>query len=161
MKRKIINVHQREINQPIESLVDILDSLSSKEDLLWPKENWPEMKLNEGLAVGSSGGHGPIGYYVSQYTPGKKVEFVFTKPEDFIGFHRFELNEVSPEKCQILHRIEMHVNTKGYLTWHVAVRWLHDALLEDCFDKVENHFSNRPQKNNWNGWVKFLRYLLK
>lgn len=26
------------------------------------------------------------------------------------------------------------------LKWAIAIRWLHDAYIEDAFDKVENQF---------------------
>ncbi len=38
-------------------------TLSSDNDLVWPKEHWPGMKLDKGLVLGARGGHGPIGYF--------------------------------------------------------------------------------------------------
>ena len=32
--------------------------------------------------------------------------------------------------------IEMDLNFKGIVSWYLAIKWLHDALLEDCLDKV-------------------------
>jgi hypothetical protein len=55
----------------------------------------------------------------------------------------------------------MEVSGKGMLLWLFAIRSLHDALLEDAFDKIENHFSKEKNKSNWSIWVKFLRKILK
>ena len=54
------------------------------------------------------------------------------------------------------------MNTKAIatLTWAFAIRWLHDALIEDAFDKVENFFTGKNNKTEWNIWVRFLREIL-
>lgn len=118
------------------------------------------MFLDNGLKIKSNGGHGPIGYYVQQYEYGKAVEFCFTKPEEFVGLHKFEIIELSPEKTGLKHTIEIKVNLKGLLTWYIAVKWLHDALLEDCLDKVHNQH-NEPKINTPHSFlVKTLRKIL-
>ena len=55
----------------------------------------------------------------------------------------------------------MQTNLVGTLQWKTFIRVLHDALIEDAFDKVENYFSSEKKKTEWSGWVKFLRMLLK
>ncbi len=45
------------------------------------------------------------------------------------------------------------------LTWPLVIRWLHDALIEDAFDKTENHFLSQKKVTSWSAWVKFLRWL--
>ena len=102
---KIINIHQRDYNLPTSVISEALDSLSSKKDLLWPKEEWMPMILDNGLITKSNGGHGPIGYYVQQYEYGKIVEFCFTEPREFVGLHRFEIVEVTIEKTRLKHTI--------------------------------------------------------
>jgi hypothetical protein len=37
---------------------------------------------------------------------------------------------------------------------------LHNALIEDAFDKVENQFDIVKQPATWNIWVRVLRKLL-
>ena len=157
---KIINIHQRDYNLPTSLISEALDSLSSKKDLLWPREEWMPMILDNGLITKSNGGHGPIKYYVQQYEYGKIVEFCFTEPKEFVGLHRFEIIEVTTEKTRLKHTIEMQVNLKGILTWYTVVKWLHDALLEDCFNKVYNQHNDPKIYTPHNFWVKFLRKIL-
>lgn len=158
---KVLNIHQRTISQPLSVVATLIDTLSSKEDMIWPKEKWPSMRLKEGLKIGSKGGHGPIRYWVKHYEPGKKIDFEFTKPSGFKGVHTLELKEISSQKTGIKHTIEMKTNGLATFTWVFAIRWLHDALMEDAFDKVENHFSPNTSHSRWNLWVKLLRFLLK
>ena len=55
----------------------------------------------------------------------------------------------------------MIVSKKGIFTWYIAVKWLHNALLEDCMDKAENNFLTEKKKTEWNLWVLFLRRIFK
>lgn len=157
---KIINTHKRILNIPKEELNHVMTSLSSKEDLMWPKEKWSPMILNNGLNINSTGGHGPIKYYISKIYPGGYIEFTFLEPEEFKGLHKFEIEELRINNCLLKHTIEMDVSIKGILIWYIVTKWLHDALIEDCFDKVQNHFYKREVETNWNFWVKILRKLI-
>lgn len=47
------------------------------------------------------------------------------------------------------------------LKWVLAIRWLHDAYIEDAFYKVENHFIKDKKNGKWNVWVKLLRKIMK
>ena len=116
--------------------------------------------MNEGLTIGSKGGHGPIRYTVNQYNPGELIQFEFRKPKGFNGVHRFEIVELENDQTQIKHTIEMNTTGIGILTWTIAVRCLHDALMEDAFDKVENQFVTEKKKTKWNIWVRVLREVL-
>ena len=157
---KVINIHQRVINQPKDKISELLGTLSSKNDMMFPTEKWPRMKLNEGLKEGSKGGHGPIRYDVQKYSEGTFIQFKFTKPIGFQGIHRFDITALDNNKTEIKHTIEMETSGTGTAIWLFAVRWLHDALLEDSFDKVENHFLAEKKKTKWNIWVKILRTAL-
>jgi len=158
---KINNIHQRHYQQPQATLAAILDSLASPDDRLWPWENWPPMRLNRGLEVGSRGGHGPIGYTVVEYLRGQLVVFSFTKPETFQGTHRFELLALDEGRTLLRHSIVMTVDWRGMLLWVIAIRWLHDALLEDALDKVDRQLSLQPGASRHGWWVKFLRRALR
>jgi hypothetical protein len=160
-KMKIINTHQRKYEHPIDKISKIFESLSSTKDMMWPHERWSPMTLEQGLNVGSSGGHGPIKYFVSQYNPGRNVEFTFIEPSGFRGIHKFELNETINNSCLLKHQIKMNVSFKGFILWYFAIKWLHDALIEDCFDKVQNQISTTKSHTKWNAWVKILRALFK
>lgn len=158
---KVINIHKRIINQPKSELNAIISTLATKEDKVWPTKNWPRMKLDQGLTKGSKGGHGPIGYFVEEYIPNELIQFKFTNPKNFVGIHKFEIKSLSLNKTEITHTIDMNAKGTGPLTWLIGVRWLHDALIEDALDQIENHFLNQKKQSNWNFWVKTLRLFLK
>ncbi|MBU0465146.1 MAG: hypothetical protein KKE12_16345 [Proteobacteria bacterium] len=158
---KTINIHKRIISQSKGVISDILNTLSSSDDKLWPKEKWPPMIFKKGLTIGAIGGHGPIKYSINTYIPGSLIEFTFVKPDGFKGVHRFEVTEIENNATELKHTIDMMLSGKGILTWHIAIRWLHDALIEDCFDKVENQFLTNKKETKWNLWVVFLRNRLR
>lgn len=157
---KVLNIHQREIQQPKGIIAELISTLSSKKDHVWPTEKWPAIILKNGLEKDSKGGHGPIRYFVKEYIADESIEFVFLKPTGFNGIHKFEISEIDKNTTLIKHTIKMEVSGKGLFLWFFAVRSLHDALLEDAFDKVENHFSSEKKKTHWNFWVRILRKTL-
>ncbi len=158
---KIRSVHQREYPHPVSAIAEILETLSSPEDRLWPGEFWPPLKLNNGLAVNSAGGHGPIRYYVSAYESGRAVEFTFTRPAKFSGIHKFEILPADDGMTALRHTVDMEVDLKTFLVWQLTFRWLHDALLEDCLDKVQNQVSETQVRTPHSMWVDFLRNILR
>jgi len=158
---KVLNIHQREYNQQAKEISAILDTLSSRNDRIWPNEIWPPMILNNGLQINSHGGHGPIGYYVSKYHYGEFIEFTFTKPAEFVGSHNFAIKKISEGATQLRHTIDMELTLKGIFIWYFAIKWLHDALLEDCLDNVHNQFNDKKVHTPHNLWVKTLRNALK
>ncbi len=119
------------------------------------------MIFKNGLMEGARGGHGPIKYSIQKYKPGVQIEFNFIKPDGFIGIHKFEIEEIDSTKTEIKHTVKMYLSGKGILIWYFAIKWLHDALLEDCLDKVENNFSKEKVNTKWNFWVVTLRKILK
>ncbi len=64
---KVINIHKRIINQPKAKIAELLKTLSSKNDMLLATDRWSPMILDNGLHVGSKGGHGPIKYTVKRF----------------------------------------------------------------------------------------------
>jgi hypothetical protein len=158
---KILNIHKRVINQPKIKIAELLDTLASENDKMLATNKWPRMKLDKGLQVDSKGGHGPIRYTVQAYNQGELIEFKFSKPIGFTGIHKFEITELGTHKTEIKHTIDMNTSGKAVLMWSLAIRWLHDAFIEDAFDKVENHFSPVKKAYKWNIWVRFLRWQLK
>jgi len=158
---KIINIHQREYNHPLSDLSKIFETLATDNDLIWPKEKWNPMILDNGLCVNSSGGHGIIRYYISRYEDRKLIEFRFVEPKEFVGIHCFELIPIADDRTIIKHTINAQLNVKGLILWYLVVKWLHDALLEDCLDKIENNLEQSNAKTNYNPWVKILRKIFK
>jgi len=158
---KVLNIHSRVINADIDTVTRAISTLATKDDKVWPKETWPKMKLSKGLEVGSQGGHGPIGYRITEYVPGNLIVFQFQKPKGFHGFHKFEITEISPSSTKVKHTIDMQSKGLGTFQWIFGVRALHDALIEDAFDKMENLLAGENLSTDWSLWVMVLRKVLK
>ena len=158
---QVTNIHKRTINQPKEVISQVLKTLATNDDRVWPHEYWPAMRFKNGLKVGSHGGHGIIRYYVEGYTEGEKVLFKFSKPVGFIGHHGFKVNEITKNSTEVIHEIDMKTRGLDTLKWVFVIRWLHDALTEDALDKLENHFLVDKKRTPWSIWVKFWRYIFK
>ena len=157
---KVINIHKRQIHQPKTELAKLLKTLATDNDMMLATDKWSPMKLDSGLQVGSKGGHGPIKYFVTDYQPSNSITFQFDL-KGFDGFHKFELSETEPYKTQLTHIIDLTTSGTATLKWTLAIRWLHDAYIEDAFDKVENHFSIVKKSSDWSWWVKALRIAMK
>ena len=145
---KVTNIHSRIINQPIDKVADLLSTLATPEDRVWPFEKWPKMKFKEGMKIGAKGGHGPIRYSIEELKNGESILFRFSKPKGFDGTHGFKLEPVDENSSRITHTIKMTTRGIGSLTWSLGVRPLHDALAEDALDKLENHFLKIKRKLN-------------
>lgn len=157
---KVLNIHTRILPKAKSEVVELLQTLSTNKDEVWPLKKWPRMKFKEGIKEGAKGGHGPIHYSVEIYKPSEIIQFRFSKPTGFKGIHKFDLKELGPEKTEIKHTIDMETNCKGSLLWLFAIRALHNALIEDGFDKMESTLSHTQVESEWNIWVKFLRKIL-
>ncbi|MGH9025618.1 MAG: SRPBCC family protein [Acidimicrobiia bacterium] len=156
----IHNVHSRAFDAPATQVGALLDSVASAGDRLWPRR-WPKLRLDCPLAVGAAGGHGPIRYSVERYEPGRTIVFRFAPGLGVDGTHRLVVEPQSAEGCTVLrHVLEGTPYGITRVTWPLAVRWLHDALLDDLLDRAElelTGFVARPAR--WSPWVRFLRSL--
>jgi hypothetical protein len=160
IKVKVINVHTREIVQPKSEVAKLFKTLATENDLMLATDKWSPMKLDKGLQVGSKGGHGPIRYFVTDYEIDNSITFQFDLV-GFNGFHKFEIFESGPNKTQLRHSIHMTTSGSATLKWALAIRWLHDAYIEDAFDKVESYFTKDKKSSEWSCWVKTLRKIMK
>ncbi|MDB2462858.1 hypothetical protein N9W61_02010 [Algibacter sp.] len=158
---KVVNTHKRIINLSKTEIASLLASLSTTNDKVWPKNNWPAIRFKGGLKVGAKGGHGMIRYNVEQYILGELLVFRFLKPNGFNGIHKFEIKSISVENTEVKHSIVM--KTKGIiatLKWVLVIRWLHDALIENAFDTIENNFLKEKTHKKWSYWVRLWRFIL-
>ena len=136
----------------------MLETLSTENDLVWPNEEWPAMKFKEGIKVGAVGGHGPIRYSVENYDPNSVIQFRFLRPLGFNGIHKFEVKELSSTQTEVTHFIDMKIDLRGTFIWLFSVKSLHNALVEDGLDKLENHFLDDKKLTKWSLWVMILRW---
>jgi hypothetical protein len=157
---KVLNIHKREINQPKYEVAKLFETLATENDLMLETNKWSPMKLDNGLQVGSKGGHGPIKYFVTDYQQDNSITFQFDLT-GFNGFHKFELRELETNKTELSHIIDMTTTGSAILKWALAIRWLHDAYTEDAFDKVDNYFLADKKSSKWSCWVRILRKVMK
>jgi Protein of unknown function (DUF3995) len=152
------NVHERKVPFSIDEVAPLLDSLSSPSDRLWPRDVWPPMKLDHGLAVGSKGGHGMIRYSVDAYEPGRSVTFRFAEGLGLDGTHSFRLADDGKGGTLLKHEIDARVEGSMRLMWPLVVRWMHDTVVEDAFDTAEASLNGRPTpQRHPSRYVSFLK----
>jgi hypothetical protein len=153
-----VNVHEQVLRISPAQAGILIDGLSSDRDVLWPTDRWPPIRFDRPLGVGAVGGHGPVRYYVEGYEPGRSVRFRFTGSE---GSHGLELEEEAPGTVRLRH--ELVIDPKGVdrLVWAWVGRPLHDALVEDAFDRAEAFASGRQvSPRAWSWRVRVLRRIL-
>lgn len=156
----VLNVHKRAYECSERELGELIDTLGSEDDRLWPR-NWPRIQLDRSLSVGAVGGHQPMRYEVSRYEPGKSVRFGYLWPRKFNGFHEFSVSP-SPDGTAVLqHTLSIRPRGWARLFWLLVIRPLHDACIEDSLDCAEREIKGtvtRPAQ--WSRYVRFL-YLLR
>ncbi|HZG92519.1 MAG TPA: DUF2867 domain-containing protein [Pseudonocardia sp.] len=152
------NVHERRVPVPAAELAPLLDRLGGPEDRLWPSPQWEPMVLDGPVAVGAAGGHGPIRYRVTGYQPGRRVEFAFDPGLGVHGWHAFSIEPDGGSGSILRHVAEGRMGWPMVLLWPAVVRWLHDALIEDLFDRAELVAGTGPARPaRWTPWVRLLR----
>jgi hypothetical protein len=117
------------------------------------------MLLDRPLGVGAAGGHGPVRYFVEQYTPGQCVRFRFTGPKGYDGWHAFDVRPSGERGCILRHTIDMTAHGPAVLSWPLAVRWMHDACVEDAFALAQASLGLPPLVRKWPLRVRLLRWL--
>jgi hypothetical protein len=154
---RIVNIHSRDLPASAQDIGQLIATAASANDRVWPHENWPRMFLDRPLQAGAVGGHGPIRYRVSHCEPSQCVRFEFTRGSQ--GWHEITLQATGAQTCRITHTIQTTPTWQFRLAWLFMIRHLHDALIEDLFDKLEGQFQSVKQPNRWNAYVKGIRLL--
>ena len=157
---KVINIHSRILLASSKEVGALIDTLSSKNDLLWPHKLWPKMEFDKPLSVSATGGHGPIRYFVEEYSVGKHIKFCFTGPTGFDGYHGYDAIEIDSEKTELRQTLKMKARGIALLTWPLFFRPLHDALIEDSLSFAELHLNYTPTVARWSLYVRFLRWVI-
>jgi hypothetical protein len=136
----IRNVHEREYPVDPARLGELLDQVAGPGSPLWPVDKWPPMILDRPLSVGADGGHGPIRYRCTAYVPGRRAEFTFAPGFIAAGTHTFEVLD----RGALRHTMIVRLRGAGRLLWPLAIRWLHDACLEDLLDHAADSLGHAP-----------------
>ncbi|GAA1500083.1 SRPBCC family protein [Streptomyces bangladeshensis] len=155
------NVHERLLPTDESKLGALIDTLASGDhDQLWPGHDWSPMEFDRPLSPGATGGHWPVGYTVTGYIPGRWIRFEFTRPRGFHGFHELAVLPAGPGHARIHHTLTMTTKGLARLTWPLAFRPMHDACMEDAFDRAEHACTGtvaRPAR--WSPYVRLLHTL--
>lgn len=170
----VYNVHERLLPVPEHEAAALIDGLAGPDDRLWPSQDWPPMRLDRPLGVGADGGHGPVRYGVTGYAQGQWVCFRFSGPRGALGFHQFTVHPAagpagpagpsessgSADGVILRHTLVIHTRGLARLSWPLAIRWLHDALLEDALDRAERACTGTvAAPARWSPYVRLLRRL--
>lgn len=156
----VTNVHTRQFSaDQLPGLQAVLDTLSRRDDALWPREVWPAMRFDRPLSPGADGGHGPVRYTVEEYQAGRCVVFRFKAPRGFDGTHRFDVLRKGNE-VELRHTLAMNTWGPALLTWPLVFHCMHDALLEDCMAKAQAALGDAPHIVEWPLSVRLLRFVL-
>ena len=130
------NVHERHIDAPMETVVQLLATLASVDDRVWPGDRWPPLRLDRGLVVGSAGGHGYVRYRVDTVER-DRVAFRFDPKLHMDGTHTFAIAP-DGDGTRIRHTIVATPARAMRVVWPLIIEPLHDALTEDAFDSIES-----------------------
>jgi Protein of unknown function (DUF2867) len=118
------------------------------------------MELDGPVALGASGGHGPLRYRVTDYRPQRLIEFTMLPGQGLDGTHTFSVRQAGPAATLVRHVAEPRLRGSMRLLWPLGVRWIHDAVLEDLLDRAEAAVGAGPARPaRWSPWVRLLRRL--
>ena len=152
------NVHERVVAADVDRVGELLDGLGRPGDRLWPSPPWPPMRLDAPVAVGVRGRHASIRYEVSAYVPGRRVEFTFAPSSGARGTHTFTATPLGPDGTLLRHELAARMVGSMRLGWPLAVRWLHDVVLEDLLDRAEDAVGAPPRRRARHPvWVRLIR----
>lgn len=121
-----------------------------------------QMRFDRALTVGADGGHRPIRYRVEAYEPGRWIRFRFTGPRGFDGFHEYTVPKAADGGSALHHLCVMRLHGAARLTWPLAYRWMHDALIEESLDRAHCALTGPIREPaRWTWRVRLLRAVSK
>ncbi|MGQ0575683.1 MAG: DUF2867 domain-containing protein [Pseudonocardia sp.] len=150
------NVHERLLPAPVDEVGPLLDRLGGPDDVLWPSPRWEPMVLDRPVGVGAAGGHGVIRYRVVAHEPGRRVEFAFDPGQGLDGTHALSVDPAGPGRSLLRHTADARLSGGMRLLWPVAVRWMHDTVLEDLLDRAESALGGAPTPRRPSARVRLL-----
>lgn len=159
---EINNVHERKIHCELTDAGYLIDSLADETSPLWPSHLWPRENFDRALQIGAVGAHGGTRYIVEHYQPGRRILFRFISPKGYCGGnHGFEIYKTPSGLTNLKHVTQLQLKGIDALVWSIAIRWVHDALIEDSLDCAEEYLTKKLNKRNkWLIRVYFLRYII-
>lgn len=134
------NVHEREVDADTADVWELVETLATPSDRLWPVDRWPRLRLSDGVRPGSRGGHGPVRYRVGAVGPGHTVRFDLEPEGGLTGWHGFQVTATS-SGSRLTHTLVLE---RPSIAAALLVVPLHDALIEDLLDQLEAVVAGRP-----------------
>ncbi|MFF5206517.1 SRPBCC family protein [Streptosporangium sp. NPDC000396] len=133
----VYNMHERVIPASPERVWDLLVTIGSDQDRLWPKD-LSSFRTPEGVAPGAPVVHSSARYRVSIVEPGRRLWFDLGK--SLSGGHGFTLH---PVEGGTLVRHELKGRTGGMfrLLWPLVIRRKHDVVVEKILDNLAREIS--------------------
>jgi hypothetical protein len=148
------NVHTRRFPRPVPP--ELLATLGTEDDRLWPVADWPPTRLDGPAVPGTTAGHGPVRYVLSEVSP-DHLRFRFTAPKGLHGYHEFTVSGDT-----LTHVLAGTLHGAARLSWPLVFRPLHNALLEQLLDRAELAVTGRVSRPaRWSRYVRFLRALAR
>lgn len=159
--RTVRNVHERVVEAPAEVVGALLDRLSGPDDPISPSPVWPPILFDGPLGVGADGGHGFVRYSIGAYEPGRSIRFDFSPPPG--GFHALEIAPLTADSCRVTHVLEQRPGLGSRLIWILAIRPLHDTMIEELIDNMAHAATRaaplRPYR--WSRWARLMHRLVR
>ena len=160
---KVRNVHERVVTATLAQAREIVNTYGSVKDRMYPFERWPKMQL-EGPdgppAVGRFGTRGAARFVITTFDTEPYIHYAwrFLQPAGFDGMHDGTVEDLGDGRLRFRSVIEMHTRgLKATLLWLFVMRPLHDAVVEDSFDKVEREMGRSLPDRPLSFWVRTLR----
>jgi hypothetical protein len=127
------NVHERFVAASPGRVWELLVTLGSDDDRLWPAEAG-RFRLPEGLTPGAPVEHASLRYHVGAIEPERKLWF--DTGRQLSGGHGFSLH---PQVGGTLVRHELTGRTGGMfrLMWPLVIRRQHNIVIEKLLDNLE------------------------
>ena len=94
---------------------------------------------------------------VVDYEPGRRIDFELKAPRGLVARHRFEVEPEAAGRAVLRHTIDGRLEGWARLSWPLAIRPLHDALIEDLLDRAEAEVTGAPGPAR--GWTRRVRVL--
>lgn len=154
------NVHERFLPLPPDRVAALFADLGADPDRLWPRDRWPPMRREGPWETGTRAHHGPVHYIVEAWEPGRLIRFRFTRPRGFDGTHQFSV-EKTEGGTLLRHELAMRARGWALLSWPLVFRPLHDAVIEDGFDRAAGALGHGLEGKGWSLRVRMLRRLLR
>jgi hypothetical protein len=155
----IIDEHTRVLPAPPADVWPLILCLGGAQDRLWPTVDWPPLRLEQPLQLGSQGAHGDVKHRVIRIEEGRCLELAFVvegAPGYIGGTHRFELVPLA-NGTSFTHVLEADLRFVSFLLCKALIIPVHAAIIEELLDNAEGVTAGEvkaPFQRSW--WVRKL-----